>query len=412
MSTFGLDGVLPWHQARTVAATCARPPLGVRARLDEAAGSILAADLVTAQDDPPADSARAAGFAVCGEGPWLLDELDVLSPGWAAPLATGWPVPRNTDSVIPFADATVSDQPDGRRLVTMHDPLTGIPDELVRPDIGSGILRQGVVSTAGHLLLESGRLVTPGVLALAASRGLDFVEVIPRPVVGVLVLGGQLLDRGLPRRGRVRDALGNTVPAFVGALGARGNPAIRASDSEDLLLTEIDDATADVIITTGSTAPGPENHLRRVLRDLDAHWLVDGVSVTPGAQMLLARLPDGRLLLGLPGDPAAALAALATLGAPLISTLRGDQDDGQSRSAVLMDGTPPADYADDTALVPVRLEVSAAATQATPLAGAGLEAWAAADALAVVPPGAGTRGDIVQILDPWGRSRWQTTTLA
>ena len=376
---------------------------------------MLAANLVTVQDDPPSDAARSSGFAVCGEGPWLLDELDVLSPGWSAPLATGWPVPRNTDAVIPFADATVSEQSDGRRLVTMHDPLTGIPDDRARPDIGSGILRQGVVSSAGHQLLQSGRLVTPGVLALAAERGLDALEIIPPPVVGVLVLGGHLLDRGLPRRGRVRDALGNTVPAFVGALGARGNPAVRASDAEDLLLTEIDDATADVIITTGSTAPGPENHLRRVLRDLDAHWLVDGVSVTPGAQMLLARLPDGRLLLGLPGDPPAALAALATLAAPLIGSLRGDPPDGEQRSAVLMDDAPPADYADDTGLVPVRLEVSAAATQATPLPGDGaaaLEAWAAADALAVVPPGAGARGDVVQILDPWGRSRWQASSLA
>lgn len=409
MSTYGLGGVLPWHQARQVAASAGRPLPAVPARLDEAGGNVLARDLVTVQDDPPADSARMTGYAVCGEGPWLLDELDALTPGWAAPLDARMPVPRHTDAVIGAEQATVRQRADGRYEVTMHDPLTGIPDEHVRPDLGDGIVRQGVVSTAGHALLTAGSAVTPGVLTLAAARGLDELDVVPPPVVGVLVLGAHLLDRGLPRQGRVRDALGHTVPAFVGALGARGNPAVRAPDTDELLLREIDDAAVDVLVTTGSTAPGPDNHLRSVLRDLNARWLVDGVSVTPGSQMLLARLPDGRFLIGLPGDPPAALAGLVTLASPLIRALRDEPAVGRRRSAVLMDDTVPADYADDTALVPVRLEVSPAGTQARPLPATGpsaLEGWARADAVAVVPPGAGMRGDVVELLDPYGRDLW------
>ena len=402
MSTFGLDGVLPWPQARQVASSAARPLPTTAARLDEAAGSVLARDLVTAADDPPADSAADDGFAVCGEGPWLLDELDVLTPGWATALGAGLPVPRHTDAVLSAVRATIRERTDGRREVLAHDPLTDIPDERVRPDLGEGILRQGMRSSAGHRLVPAGAVVTPATVSLAAARGLDEIEVVRPPVVGVLVLGAHLLDRGLPRQGRVRDALGHAVPAFVGALGARGNPAVRAPDTEELLLREIDDAAVDVLITTGSTAPGPENHLRSVLRDLNARWLVDGVAVTPGAQMLLARLPDGRFLVGLPGDPAAAMAGLVTLASPLIRALRDDPALERPRTAVLMDETMPADYADDTALVPVRLGVSSAATQAHPLP-AGLEGWALADAVAVIPPGAGLRGDVVEVLDPLGR---------
>jgi molybdopterin molybdotransferase len=409
VSTYGLDGVLPWQQARHVAGAAGRPLPAIGARLDEAAGSVLARDLVTVQDDPPADSAAIAGYAVCGEGPWLLDDLDVLTPGWASPLDARMPVPRHTDAVIADGGASVRQRPDGRHEVTCHDPLTGIPDERVRPDLGEGIVRQGSVSQQGHALVRAGAVVTPGVLALAAARGHDEIDVVRTPVVGVLVLGAHLLDRGLPRKGRVRDALGHAVPAFVGALGARGNPAVRAPDTDELLLREIEDAAVDVLVTTGSTAPGPDNHLRSVLRDLNARWLVDGVSCTPGAQMLLARLPDGRFLVGLPGDPTAALAALVTLASPLIRALRDEPVVGHRRSAVLMDDTPPADYADDTALVPVLLEVSAAATQARPLVGTGpvgLEGWARAHAIAVVPPGAGLRGDVVELLDPYGRELW------
>jgi len=34
---------------------------------------------------------------------------------------------------------------------------------------------------------------------------------------------------------------------------------------------------------------------------------------------------------------------------------------------------------------------------------ADLGGWANADAIAVIPPGAGAVGDVVELLDPWGR---------
>ena len=411
MSTLGLDGILPWAQARHVASTCARPLPSAAARLDEAGGHRLCSPLVTSQDDPPADCSAQAGFAVRGEGPWLVSEAvtDVVTPGHAVPLAAGEPVPRHTDAVL-SADAAITEQRrDGRTLVVALDPLTDLPDEALRPEFGSGIVTKAQVAKAGHVLAPAGTLVTTSVLALAAAAGHDDVPIIRPPVVGLLVLGGALLDRGLPRNRRVRDALGPSIPAYIGSLGARGNPAVRAPDTADLLLREIEDAAVDVLITTGSTASGPDNHLRRVLGDLGARWLVDGVAVTPGAQMLLARLPDGRFLIGLPGQPASALAGLLTLASPLIRAMRDDPLSTARRTAVLVDDAPLADYADDTALVPVSIDVSSAATSARPLPAngpAGLGGWAVADAIAVVPPGAGLRGDVVDLLDVLGREDW------
>ncbi len=406
MSTYGLQGVLPWVQARHVARTSAHILPAAPARLDEAVGSLLARDLVTVMDDPPVDSAAMDGFAVCGEGPWRLDTLDALTPGWAAAVDRRMPIPRHTDAVLARDASVVEEHSDGRVTVTALDPLNGLPDESVRPALGDGILREASISAAGHSLLPLDTPVTPAVVSLAAARGLDAIEIVRPPVVGTLVLGSTLLDHGLPRDGRVRDALGDAVPAFVGELGARGNPAVRAPDTLELLTAEIDDANVDVLITTGSTAPGADNHLRGVLRDLNARWLVDGVSVTPGSQMLLVRLVDGRFLVGLPGDPQAALAGLVTLVAPLVQALRGDPVVDRRRSAVLMEDAPPADYADDTALVPVRLETSPAGTQASPLPNAGVDGqvgWARAQAVAIVPPGAGFRGDVVELMDPYGR---------
>lgn len=406
MSTYGLQGVLPWEQARSVAQAAAHPLPAAMARLDEATGSRLARALVTVLDDPAVDSAGVDGYAVCGEGPWQVDDLDALIPGWAAPVQARMPLPRHADAVLTTSEAHVEEHADGRRTLMARDALTGVPDEGVRPDLGQGILREASISAAGHPLVPDGALVTPAVVSLAAARGLDGLEIVRPPVVGTLVLGASLLDHGPPRLGRVRDALGDAIPAFVGALGARGNPAVRAPDTLELLTAEIDDANVDVLITTGSTAPGPDNHLRGVLRDLNARWLVDGVSVTPGSSMLLARLVDGRFLVGLPGDPTAALAGLITLVSPLVSSLCDAPRVERRRSAVLMEDAPAADYADDTALVPVLLSSSSAGTMARPLPMSGPEGqigWARADAIAVLPPGAGFRGDVAELLDVHGR---------
>ena len=398
VSTFGLDGVQSWPQAHQVASTCARPLPEVAARLDEAVGSILARPLALLQDDPSSDVAAVTGYAVCGEGPWQRTPDDRLQPGSCAYVRAHDPLPAHADAVISLEAAELQDGPVA--IVTARDPLTGLPDERTRPEFGAGIVRQAARATVGTGLAPRDRLVTPALIALAAAAGYDEIPIIRPPVVGTLVLGSSLLSAGLPRQGRVRDALGDAVPAFVGAHGARGNPAVRAPDTKDLLLTEIDDANVDVLITTGSTAPEPENHVRQVLRDLGARWLIDGVASTPGAQMLLARLPDGRFLVGLPGDPPSAMAGLVTLVAPLLTALRGAPQPTLA-GAVLVDEAPPGDYADDTVLAPVRLEQADHALIARPLAAggpAGMLAWASADAVAVVPPGFGARGDVVQVI--------------
>lgn len=403
-SALGLDGLLGWHQARHVAYTAGRPLPFARARLDESHGSLLGDPIVSLVDEPSSDVAEFDGFAVCAAGPWTVIELaaDVaLPPHHAVKVRALEPIPPHTDSVLGIVNAVVEDS-----TLIARDALNGTPDENARPDLGSGIIRQASIAVAGRELVPADTLVTAQVLSLAAAAGYDQLTICRPPVVTTLVIGASLLDRGAPRGGRVRDALGLSIPVFVGALGARGNPPVRAPETRELLLQEIDDTTADLIITTGSTAPGGDNLLRQVLRDLAAHWLIDGVTMTPGAQVLLARLPDGRLLLGLPGDPRSALAALMTVAPPLIAGLRGEQWSESGTTAVLIEDAPLPDYAEDTTVVPVRVQVTAAGRTALPLAiegPAGLGGWALAADFAVIPPGAGATGDVVPLITALGK---------
>jgi molybdopterin molybdotransferase len=422
--SLGLDGLLEWTQARFVART-ASTALPLRAaRLDEAHGSVLARALTSTYDEPFADAAAHDGYAVCGEGPWTIVDLAhnvALSPHTAMRVHAKQILPGHSDAVLRVDRAVVNDDV-GKQSVTARDPLTDLPEATARPDLGEGIVRQGSTRTAGTELVHAHTPVSAAVLALAAAAGLDTIDVIPPPTVGTLVLGANLLVSGPSRNDRVRDALGWSIPALIGSLGARANPPVRAPDTRDLLMQEIDDANVDLLITTGSTSPNDGNILREALRDLDAHWLVDGILVTPGAQTLLVRLPDGRLLLGLPGQPTAALAGILTLGAPVIAGLRGDliepsrcEPSSVPPRARLNEPAPAAEYDEDTLLCPVRLLPPALTPgirdhqhtpSATPLevdGPADLRGWAIADAIAVIPPGGADAGDEVDLIDHRGR---------
>ena len=416
-SSLGLDGLLAWTQARYVARTAATPLRTVAARLDEAHGCILARALLSPYDEPFADAAAHDGYAVCGEGPWILVDLahDVaLSPHTAMRVRTKQILPGHTDAVL-RADRGVVELHDTLERVTARDPLTDLPEATARPEFGTGILRQGTIRTAGTELVHAHSIVSAGTLALAAAAGLDTLDVIKPPVVGTLVLGSTLLTSGPAREGRVRDALGWTIPALIGSLGARANPPVRAPDTRELLYQEIDDANVDMLITTGSTSPDGNNVLREALRDLGVHWLIDGIKATPGAQTLLVRLPDGRLLLGLPGHPDDALAGLLTLGAPLIAGLRGELITHPMPSAVpprakLTESVAAPEFEEDTLICPVRLLPAALTSDAIPSAvplpvdgPADLGGWATADAFAVIPPGKTSAGAVVELLDTRGR---------
>ncbi len=75
----------------------------------------------------------------------------------------------------------------------------------------------------------------------------------------------------------------------------------------------IEGSDADIVVTTGGTSRGATDHLRPALRNMGASMLVDGVAVRPGHPMLMARTPTGRLVVGLPGNPLAAVAGVVTL---------------------------------------------------------------------------------------------------
>jgi molybdopterin molybdotransferase len=190
---------------------------------------------------------------------------------------------------------------------------------------GKHIRYTGEDAPAGTRLAPAGTPVGPALLGLAASCGYDELLVHRAPAVRAIVTGDELTHHGLPGPGRVRDALGPLLPPLIAELGGRLDGLVHVPDQPVSALAEAVEsaAGAEVVVVTGSTSVGVTDGLRRLLAERDARWVVDSVACRPGHPALLARPRGGPYVVGLPGNPFAALAAAHTLLGPLLAGLSG-----------------------------------------------------------------------------------------
>jgi molybdopterin molybdotransferase len=368
--------------------------------LTAADGLVLAEPLVTRTDLPAFPTSSVDGWAVRGPGPWQVVG-QVLAGATAPPLAvdgtcveiaTGAMVPSGTTAVLRLEDGTVG--PDTR--------VAGQPRG--RPDWRE----PGEEAAAGEELAPAGVPVTPALVGLAASCGYDALAVRPRPRAQVLVFGDELLAAGLPGAGRVRDALGPQVPAWLRRLGADVDETA-ASPVVDTLAAHVDalraalDKGADLICTTGGTMRGPVDHLHPALARLDASYVVDAVAVRPGSPMLLATVaaPGGRTayVAGLPGNPQSAVVALVSLVAPLLAAWSGRPRSGVDSYPRVRLAAPVPGRGRDTHLALVHLDSDGVAHPLPHAGSAMLRGLARSVGFAVVAPGTDARpGDLVPLV--------------
>jgi molybdopterin molybdotransferase len=173
------------------------------------------------------------------------------------------------------------------------------------------------------------------------------------------------------------------LPGLISRAGAVAASVTHLPDDRTALVDSLLSTDAELILVSGSSASGPADHLRPALFALGAELIIDGVACRPGHPQALARFADGRLVVGLPGNPFAALTAFLTLGVAAILRMRG-----LPLPALKVAPVPGglACHPRSTRLVPVRVT----AQGAVPLGHGGsamLRGVAAADALAVVDPG-------------------------
>lgn len=392
-----------WSAARRIAFECASPLAPVRVPLASAAGCTLARDVAALQDIPHYASSAMDGWAVNGSGPWILgEEGNVLPPGHARTIVTGGLIPPGTHAVLRRESGQIARHTDGKLRLALSDQAKhGEP----RP--GQHIRGAGEEAVAAEVLIPAGTILNPAHIALAAVAGHDELDVQAKPGVTIVLTGAEVVTMGLPAPGQVRDTFGPQLGTVLSLLGAVPGAPLRIGDSYDDWLAVLKNPAVhtgqrpEVTITTGGTGHSDSDHFRAAVASIGGRFLLDGIAMRPGHPAVLAVLPDGRFVVGLPGNPLAAMMALTTLVEPLLAAL-GNKP--LNPVEYVVSGVDLAPLPGSTRLIPCSF-IHGQAFPATHTGPGMMRGLACADGVMAVPPGGVQSGEPVPVLPlPWTQS--------
>ncbi len=246
---------------------------------------------------------------------------DRLAAGSAARIFTGAVMPDGADTVIMQEDC----REDGAAV-------------LIRPGIKRGANRRlaGEDIAAGRVALVAGRRLGPPELGLLAALGQSAVPVRRRLSVGLFSTGDELREPGTTLGpGQIYDANRFMLASMLARAGALVTDGGILPDQPGKLTEALVAAAArhDLIVTSGGVSTGEEDHVREVI---SAHgslffWRL---AIKPGRPVALGQI-GGTPLIGLPGNPVAALVTFAAVARPLIEAMTGMQPRVPRRSSAV-----------------------------------------------------------------------------
>lgn len=311
----------------------------------EALGRVLAMDVRSALDVPPADNTSMDGYALrVADVPGVGVELVVsqrlpagvvgepLRPGTAARIFTGAQLPPGADAVVMQEQCEAIAEP----AVTAGTGL-GLVRVNVVPEAGQWIRRRGEDVMQGAVVLPHGTRLTPQALGLAASVGAGTLTVLRRPRVAVFSTGDELLMPGEPLRpGAIYNSNRFTLRGLLQAAGCEVRDLGIVPDRLDATRDALRRAAADndLIVTSGGVSVGEEDHLRPavVAEGRLENWQIAMKPGKPLAFGAVRRPPvagqatavgDEALFVGLPGNPVSSYVTFLLCVSTVLRTLQG-----------------------------------------------------------------------------------------
>lgn len=291
--------------------------------LDAADGRVLAEDVFARRDSPEHPVSAMDGYAVteaelaAGRTEWCVaatvfagDSVrGPLAPGACARIFTGAPLPAGLDRVVP------------QELVQRNaDRLVIEPSQLSARHVRA----KGSDFRIGQRLLPRGRTLDPGALLLAAAADRATLAVVGQPRVAIISSGDELVPPGqeLERRGRVPDSVSFGVASLARRWGAGEVRRRHARDDLGALKKAVAEAQdwADLIVMTGGASVGERDFARAAFDRLEL--IVDKVAMKPGKPVWVGRSAE-TLVVGLPGNPTAAMVTARLFLAPVLAMLTG-----------------------------------------------------------------------------------------
>ena len=296
----------------------------------DALGRVLAEDVRSLIDVPPADNTAMDGYALrCADVPAAGTVLPVsqripagapgspLQAGTAARIFTGAQVPAGADAVVMQEQCEAVDG--GVRINTVPTP-------------GQWVRRCAEDVAAGAKVLARGTRMTPQALGLAASVGAATLKLARRPRVALFSTGDELLMPGQPLKpGAIYNSNRFTLRGLIQALGCECTDLGIVPDRLDATREALRTAARehDLIVTCGGVSVGEEDHLKPAV---EAEGRIDmwQIAIKPGKPLAFGEVfredRSTAWFIGLPGNPVSSFVTFLLAVRPVLLQLQGASD--------------------------------------------------------------------------------------
>lgn len=333
--------MIPFAQARRLVVDRCVPLVPGPVPLLDAAGCVLAEQVVARDPVPPFANSAMDGYAVravdvggaSDASPVRLRVLataaagapvDVtVGAGHAVRIMTGAPMPLGADAVVMVERSA--------RLGAAAAGMETGTDEWVElfesVSVGRHVRPAGDDLATGAVVAEPGTVLGPALLGVLASVGVRRPVVVRRPRVAVISTGDELVDDDRPLGpGQIRESNRPTLVAAARSFGFDAIDVGTVPDDADALEAALVSAASDydAVVTSGGVSMGDFDLVKVVLDRLaEMTWMQ--VAIRPAKPFAFGVL-DGTPVFGLPGNPVSSLVSLALLGVPGLRRRAGRSD--------------------------------------------------------------------------------------
>ena len=228
-----------------------------------------------------------------------------LNPDQFLVLDTGDPIPEDKDAVIMVEDIVKN----GDGSITIH--AAAAPWQHIR-QIGEDVC-------AGEMILPSHMTVSPAAIGAMIAGGVLEIEVIRKPVVGIIPTGDEIIPPCTdPKPGDILEFNGSIFSAMVRSWGAEAVVYPIVPDKFDQIKEMVAKAAdeCDMVILNAGSSAGREDFSARVIREL-GEVLYHGIAIKPGKPAILGCRGE-KVILGVPGYPVSGIIVIEQLLKPLI----------------------------------------------------------------------------------------------
>jgi len=296
----------------------------VELNLFEALGKVLSENIDSTIHVPSFDNSAMDGYCFqwvdgCTEyeiiGQIQAGDTNIasLEPYQCARIYTGAMIPIGVDTVIQ------------QELVSVTNNKISFNLDKIKK--GANVRYEGSQSKIGDVVASAGTRITPSLIGLLASNGIENVKVFDEPKVSIIITGNELVKLGFPlEKGQIYNSNEFALKALLKVSGINDVHVFHAVDTLESVVECVQKASelADIVVLTGGISVGDFDFVKTAMENIGVEELFYKVKQKPGKPLFVG-LSNEKWYFALPGNPAAVITCFNQYLKPTIEMMMGNK---------------------------------------------------------------------------------------